>query len=100
MYCYGMSKMTVKNELEKGDLKYYTLKPVEFYEYVGRLASVKFERNTSLSLAKKVEKTLDLILPLYNLQRNPVGEIEEPDNDSSDDSVIYDEVDETKILLE
>ena len=41
-HCYGMSKMTVKNEKENGALKYNVMKPVEFYEYIGRLASVKF----------------------------------------------------------
>ena len=60
-HCYGMSKMTVKNELDRGTLKYNVMKPVEFYEYLGRLASVKFGGNQRLGMAKKLEKTLDLV---------------------------------------
>ena len=102
--CFGMSKMTVKNELEKeaalNPLKYNLMKPPEFYEYIGRLASAKFEGNHSLSLPKKIEKTMDLIFPHYGFTRVPVGEIEDAIVESSEDSVIFEDVDTAQILLE
>ena len=98
--CFGLSKMTVKNELDKsGELRYNTLKKVEFYEYVSRLASIKFAQNYTMPLSKKIENALDLILPAYGMTRNPVGEIEELEAESSDDSINYDEVDTTKKLI-
>ena len=73
--CFGLSKMTVKNEIDKPELKYNILKKVEFYEYIGRLAAAKFEHNYTMPLAKKIEGTLDMILPAFGMSRNPVGEI-------------------------
>ena len=43
-FAYGMSKMTVKNELEKGLNPYKKLLFVEFLEFVGRCAAVKYRR--------------------------------------------------------
>ena len=43
-YCYGLSKMTIANENdEKEAEKYMQLKPVEFYEMIGRIAYIKFK---------------------------------------------------------
>ena len=41
-YCLGMSKMTVKDETAKAALQYNVLKPVEFYEFIGRVATCKY----------------------------------------------------------
>ena len=38
-YCLGMSKMTIKDERPKA---YNVLKLVEFYEYIGRVAAIRF----------------------------------------------------------
>ena len=93
--------MTVKNEFEKVELKYNTLKKVEFYEYIARLASVKFSQNYTMPLSKKIENALDMILPAFGMSRNPIGEIAEIDVESSDDSVNYEEVDlSNKLLLD
>ena len=93
--------MAVKNEFEKVELKYNTLKKVEFYEYISRLASVKFSQNYTMPLSRKIENTLDMIFPVHGLSRNPIGEIAEIDVESSDDSVNYEEVDlSNKLLLD
>jgi DNA-binding CsgD family transcriptional regulator len=39
-YCYGMSKMTVANEVENSK-EYSTIKAVEFIEFLGRLAYLR-----------------------------------------------------------
>ena len=41
-YCFGMSKMTVKDESVRGQLQYNVLKPPEFYEFIGRVATRKY----------------------------------------------------------
>ena len=42
-HCFGMSKMTVRDEnVKSATFKYNVLQPVEFYEYIGRLAHEKF----------------------------------------------------------
>ena len=50
-HCFGMSKMTVKDESVKGQLQYNVLKPPEFYEYIGRVATCKYK-----SLSKRGSK--------------------------------------------
>ena len=42
-FCYGMSKMTVKDENTNAAVKFNVLEPCEFYEYIGRLAHEKFK---------------------------------------------------------
>ena len=44
-FAYGMSKMTIKQDIFGGSGVYLKLKPVEFYEYVARCAAVKFKSN-------------------------------------------------------
>jgi hypothetical protein len=63
MYCYGMSKMTVKNEMEKGAQSYQKLIFVEFLEFIGRIAYEKY-KNLSEPLFNKIDKIIGLILPL------------------------------------
>ena len=41
-HCFGMSKMTVKDESARGQVQYNVLKPPEFYEFIGRVASRKY----------------------------------------------------------
>lgn len=74
-HAFGMSKMTVKDENKYAVFAYNVLKPVEFYEYIGRLAHEKF-RNLDDTLAEKIEKTLDLIFPRFGLTRQRVKETE------------------------
>ena len=42
-FCYGMSKMTVKDENEGGVTKYNVITRAEFFEYIGRVAALKFD---------------------------------------------------------
>ena len=70
---YGLSKMTVKNEMEKGLLinPYKRLAYVEFLEYIGRVAAEKY-KTSSQSLSVKIEKVLDDILPLVGASRKEI----------------------------
>ena len=43
---------------------------------------------------------MDLVFPHYGFTRVPVGEIEDAVAESSEDSVIYEDVDTAQILLE
>ena len=67
-YCFGMSKMTVVDEVHGGLEKYNQMKLVEFFEYLGRAAHLKFSALDD-PLSTKLEMLLDLILPSYGLQR-------------------------------
>ena len=100
-YCLGMSKMTVKDERAEA---YNVLKLVEFTEYIGRVAALRFQDDeyAEFSLAKKIEMTLDLILPLYGLKRKQVGVVDHdrgPDNES-DESVDPNELDPRATLFD
>ena len=93
-YAYGMSKMTVKVENNpSATYNFNCLKPVEFYEYIGRCAQEKFRHDTDISLAEKIEKTLDLIFPSFGLTRSRPGEDVDSEHSESEDSVDYNEVD-------
>jgi hypothetical protein len=43
-FCFGMSKMTVVKEATENE-QYFKMKPVEFFEMVGRCAHAKFAGN-------------------------------------------------------
>ena len=96
-FAYGMSKMTVRQDVFGGPGIYLKIQPVEFYEYVGRCAAAKFKTNFFMPLHKKIERALDIILPHFKLKRNEaIGEQTTTESDSdelSDDSVEYEEVD-------
>ena len=84
-FCYGMSKMTVKDDI-KDKASYDRLKMVEFIEFLGRVAHTKYVNEAdNLDLAEKIERILDQILPLYKLKRVPVEE-DAVDDVSSDES--------------
>ena len=108
--CYGLCKMTVKQDMFGGSEGYLKLKPVEFYEYLGRVADKKWENEPNMPLQTKLEKLLDMILPPYKLQRVPTPteiEVESEQESSSgeeydvnsDDSVDYDNLDLNQILF-
>ena len=65
---YGMSKMTVKNEMEKAFNPYKRLAFVEFLEFLGRVAYEKY-KTLSLPLYQKIEKVLDDVLMVVNVAR-------------------------------
>ena len=41
-FCYGMSKMTVANENDELDKRYFRMEPVELLEMICRVADLKF----------------------------------------------------------
>ena len=95
--CFGMSKMTVKDESNKGMYQYNVMKPPEFYEFIGRVATVKFKDIDDMALSNKIENLLDLILPAFKLERQTA--FGEADASSSEDSVDYSKVDTRKTLI-
>ena len=91
-FAYGMSKMTVKNEMEKGFNPYKRMAFVEFLEYIGRCAALKFKRSSEL-LYLKIEKLLDDILPVVGMTRKEVVRKVEIPEIESEDSIGEDELD-------
>jgi len=76
--------MTVLNE-ERDGSKYLKLVFVEFLEFIGRMANVKYKSMQDDALSVKIEYLLDDLLAHFNLTRNDVNvqveEISESDND-------------------
>jgi len=83
-FCYGMSKMTVYDELNHND-NYFKLKFVEFLEFIARLAHLKYRAMADIPLVEKLEMILDDIFFAFGLERNEVitevVEVSESDND-------------------
>ena len=96
--CFGMSKMTIKDESQRSLSQYNILKLPEFYEYIARVALMKYKDEEDLPLSRKIENILDLIFPPYGFER--VGVNENDDDSSSDDSIDFEQVDLTKRLLQ
>ena len=92
--------MTVLDENEKASLKFNNISQVEFYEYIARLANEKYKDVRSWSLAEKINRTMDIIFKKFKLKRIKVGEKEDDDIASSDESVDISLVDIKKQLLE
>ena len=71
--CYGMSKMTVANELEfKGVNPYLKMQFVEFLEFIGRVADLKYQHEEDIPLYQKIEKLLGPMLSLVKVKLNPM----------------------------
>ena len=85
--CFGMSKMTIKDESQRSISAYNVLKLPEFYEYIARVATVKYKEIEDMPLSRKIENILDLIFPPYGFERVAVNEGD--DDSSSDDSIDF-----------
>ena len=72
-YCFGMSKMTIKDEISNM-AEYYKLRFVEFLEFVGRIAYTKFIDKDELSEVEKLELTLDLVFEPFGLKKKGFSE--------------------------
>lgn len=88
--CFGMSKMTVKNEMDKvGAQQMKRLTYVEFLEYIGRIAYEKYKMNSE-PLYVKIEKILDLLFPMVNATRKEmILQVQIPEEES-DESLLDD----------
>ena len=84
IYCYGMCKMTVTDEKNMSE-KYNRLELVEFFEYIGRVADVKYKEQVDFNLGQKIELVLDDIFQLVNYKRNEKEFQAEEQSDSDDD---------------
>lgn len=53
-----------------------------------------------MTLTEKINRFLDILLPKFDMKRNRIGEAEEEEECSSDDSVDYDKVDRNLVIFE
>lgn len=93
-FCFGMSKMTVKDEVANHD-EYEKLKLTEYLEFIGRVAHVKFIDYEELELHRKIEMILDELFPVFSMKRKEVEE-EQDDENTSEESLVrgdYEEID-------
>lgn len=88
-FCFGMSKMTVQDEVVNRQ-EYNKLRLVEFLEFIGRVAYLKYQDEPEVELAEKIERVLDSIFAVYNFKR---AEVDGPlvNDDTSDESCVVDE---------
>ena len=88
IYFFGMSKMTVAEENDRGKhASYFHVVFVEFLEVIGRCADHKFHGSEleDLELAQKINFVLDDLFAPFNMRRrNPRVEIEEETESDSD----------------
>ena len=74
VYCFGMSKMSYPSETQFPNAYYYSMKFVEFLEFIGRLAHFKYSEALgpefkTMPLENKLEFVLDEVLATQNIQR-------------------------------
>ncbi len=73
--CYGLSKMTVANEMQfKGVNPYLKMQFVEFLEYVGRVADFKYAEMDA-PLYQKIEEILKVVFSVINAKVNPMKRV-------------------------
>jgi len=66
IYCYGMSKMAVV--LDTTDrAKYEELKFVEFLEFIGRCAHIKYKDSPEMQMDERLTTFMDEMFPVYGL---------------------------------
>ena len=83
VFCYGMSKMTVVNEV-KTSKRYRQIELPELNEFIGRVADLKYRDQSSFTLGQKIEFVLDDIFKLVQFKR--VEKNLEEDEQSESDS--------------
>ena len=71
--CYGLSKMSIVNEMAKGPNPYKKLLFVEFLEFIGRVAAEKYKDCYDWKLYEKIEKILDDVLPMAGYRRRDMA---------------------------
>ena len=89
-FCFGMSKMTVKDEVPQHH-DYNRLKLVEFLEMIGRVAYHKFIDDNDVELSEKIERVLDSIFAVYNFKRIEVEGMIDNDETSDESCFVDDE---------
>lgn len=87
IFCYGMCKMTVPQESEETTAKYKRLAFVEFLEFIGRVAEMKYRNSDleDLSLAQKIEFILDDMLAMVDVKRRDVNIVIDELSESDDE---------------
>ena len=83
-YCYGMSKMHVILETTNKH-QYDEMKYVEFLEFIGRCAHLKYKDLEDVSMPEKLKMLLDELFPTFGLQRKEVEDEEEELSESDPD---------------
>ena len=83
---YSLSKMTIVDEME-GFENYNLMIMAEFHEFLGRLAHLVFPEQPSLLL--KLEKLLQILLPVANQVFVPLDGDNDIESDSDyDDNIV------------
>ena len=67
-WCFGMSKMTIKNETENAQ-NYYKMVFVEFCEFIARIAYIVMKQSND-PFAEKLMFIIDEIFNAFNLTRD------------------------------
>ena len=67
-FCFGMSKMTVRDEVGHHD-EYYKLSLPEFYEFLGRVAHARYVDEKEMPLHLKLERVLDDLFRVFAWRR-------------------------------
>jgi len=83
-WSFGMSKMTVHDEI-KDNSKYTKMQFVEFLEFIGRLAHIKFKQNVDMKLEQKIEIVLDNVFAGFGLELKEPNFVVEEHSESDDD---------------
>ena len=84
IYCFGMSKMAVISDTTERN-KLEELKFVEFQEFLGRCAYIKYKEVTDMTMDERLIAVLDEIFPLYGLVRKEAEDEEEEFSESDPD---------------
>ena len=85
VFCFGMSKMTVRDEVAN-HAEYDKLRFPEFLEFIGRIANTKYFDDKETPFNEKIESVLDEIFPVYGFKRRKGG-TDEGNDETSDESL-------------
>ena len=85
VYAFGMSKMCVILDTTDQRQKYEELKFVEFLEFVGRCAHVKYKDSPDMTMEDRLCAFLDELFPVYGVTRKEVEDEEEEMSESDPD---------------
>jgi len=77
--------MTVRDDVKMRD-EYTQLRFIEFLEFIGRVAHIRYIEEEDVPLVRKIERIMDALFPLFQMKRNAVDDAVE-EKESSDESV-------------
>ena len=84
IYCFGMSKMAVVQDTTNKHM-HDELKYVEFLEFLGRCAYIKYKDLPEMTMDERLIALFDELFPMYGLTRKEVEDEEEELSESDPD---------------